>query len=133
LKIISKENFENFVNVLIRDDSLSVRGVKSKNDKFVFGPIKSASELRLDYDVTLLPPKKYFFPQHETLITYDLASGFARKSPAETKPKIIIGVHPYDIVALLQMDEIFRETNSDPYYFEKRKSSIIIGINIQKM
>jgi NAD(P)H-flavin reductase/heterodisulfide reductase subunit C len=31
------------------------------------------------------------------------------------------------------MDEIFRETKSDPYYFEKRNSSIIIGVNIQRM
>jgi len=31
------------------------------------------------------------------------------------------------------MDEIFSETKSDPYYFEKRKSSVIIGVNIQKM
>jgi NAD(P)H-flavin reductase/NAD-dependent dihydropyrimidine dehydrogenase PreA subunit len=46
---------------------------------------------------------------------------------------VIIGVHPYDIMALLHMDEIFSETKSDPYYFEKRKSSIIIGVNIQKM
>ena len=44
-----------------------------------------------------------------------------------------MGVHPYDIVALLHMDEIFRETKSDPYYFKKRDASIIIGINIQKM
>jgi sulfhydrogenase subunit beta (sulfur reductase) len=46
---------------------------------------------------------------------------------------MIIGVHPYDIVALLHMDEIFRETKSDPIYFKKRESSIIIGVNIQKM
>jgi NAD(P)H-flavin reductase/NAD-dependent dihydropyrimidine dehydrogenase PreA subunit len=133
MKIISKEDFDKFINALISDDSWSVIGVKSKMDKFVFGPIESASELRLDYDVTLLPPKKYFSPQRETLITFDLASGLSRKSQVETKPKIIIGVHPYDMVALLQMDEIFRETNSDPYYFEKRNSSIIIGVNIQKM
>ena len=31
------------------------------------------------------------------------------------------------------MDEIFSETKSDPFYFEKRKNSIIIGVNIQKM
>src|SRR3989304_905400 len=49
------------------------------------------------------------------------------------KAKIIIGVHPYDIVALLHMDEVFRETKSVPYYFDKRNSSIIIGVNIQKM
>ena len=133
MKIISKEDFSNFVNALIQDDAWNVKGVKSKGNKFAFGTLNSASELRLDYDVTLLPPKKYFFPQRETLFTYELADGFSAKNPAEAKPMVIIGVHPYDIMALLHMDEIFRETKSDPYYFEKRKSSIIIGVNIQKM
>ncbi|MEM3377853.1 MAG: 4Fe-4S dicluster domain-containing protein [Candidatus Bathyarchaeia archaeon] len=133
MRIISKEDFANFVEALIKDKTLNVIGVKAKGDKFAFGPLESASELRLDYDVTILPPKKYFFPQRETLVTYDLAKGFAAKSPIEAKPMVIIGVHPYDIVALLHMDEIFRETKSDPYYFEKRQASIIIGVNIQKM
>ncbi len=133
MKIISKEDFANFVGALIKDDAWNVIGVKGRGGKFAFGPLESASELRLDYDVTLLPPKKYFFPQRETLFTYDLSNGFSTKNPAESKPNVIIGVHPYDIVALLHMDEIFSETKSDPYYFEKRKSSVIIGINIQKM
>jgi NAD(P)H-flavin reductase/NAD-dependent dihydropyrimidine dehydrogenase PreA subunit len=133
MKIISKEDFSNFVNALIKDNSWNVIGVKAKGNKFAFDPLESASELRLDYDVTLLPPKKYFFPQRETLFTYKLATGLSAKNPVEAKPTVIIGVHPYDIVALFHMDEIFRETKSDPYYFEKRKSSIIIGMNMQKM
>src|SRR3972149_9683713 len=134
MKIISKEDFADFVNALIADGSWNVVGVKSKRDKFAFGPLESANELRLDYDVTLLPPKKYFFPQRETLFTYDLSNGFSAKGfTAEAKPIIIIGVHPYDIAALLHMDEIFSETKADPYYFGKRKSSIIIGVNIKKM
>jgi len=133
MRVISKEDFANFVNSLTKDNSLNVIGVKSKGNKFAFGKLESASELRLDYDVTLLPPKKYFFPQRETLVTYDVANGFFAKDPADIKPTVIIGVHPYDIVALLHMDEIFRETKSDPYYFEKRKSSIIIGVNMQNM
>jgi NAD(P)H-flavin reductase/formate hydrogenlyase subunit 6/NADH:ubiquinone oxidoreductase subunit I len=133
MKIISKEDFRNFVNSLIDADSWNVVGVKARGNKFAFGALESAEELKLDYDVTLLPPKKYFFPQRETLFTYDLADGFSTKNPEETKPMVIIGVHPYDIVALLHMDEIFRETKSDPYYFKKREMSIIIGINIQRM
>ena len=133
MRIISKEDFGKFVNSLIKDKSLNVIGVKSKGNKFAFGELESASELRLDYDVTLLPPKKYFFPQRETLVTYNVTNGFSAKDPADIKPTVIIGVHPYDIVALLHMDEIFRETKSDPYYFEKRKASIIIGVNIQNM
>ena len=133
MKIVSKEDFKNFVNALIADNSWNVIGVKSKGNKFAFGPLESSDELRLDYDVTLLPPKKYFFPQRETLFTYNLSGGISAKSAEELKPMIIIGVHPYDIVALLHMDEIFRETKSDPYYFKKRDSSIIIGVNIQNM
>jgi NAD(P)H-flavin reductase/NAD-dependent dihydropyrimidine dehydrogenase PreA subunit len=133
MKIISKEDFKDFVNALIKDDSRHIIGVKSRGNKFAFGTLGSADELRLDYDVTLLPPKKYFFPQRETLFTYDLADGFSAKNPEAAKPMVIIGVHPYDIVALLHMDEIFRDTKSDPYYFKKRESSIIIGANIQKM
>jgi len=133
MKVISKEDFKDFVNALIKDDSRHVIGVKARGNKFAFGTLESADELRLDYDVTLLPPKKYFFPQRETLFTYDLADGFSTKNPEDAKPMLIIGVHPYDIVALLHMDEIFRDTKSDPYYFKKRESSIIIGVNIQKM
>jgi NAD(P)H-flavin reductase/NAD-dependent dihydropyrimidine dehydrogenase PreA subunit len=133
MKVISKKDFDDFVDALIKDSSWNIVGVKAKDGKFVFGPLESASELRLDYDVTLLPPKKYFFPQRETLFTYSLADGFSAKSPSETKPLVIIGVHPYDIMALLHMDEIFRETKSDPYYFEKRETSVIVGVNIQKM
>jgi NAD(P)H-flavin reductase/NAD-dependent dihydropyrimidine dehydrogenase PreA subunit len=133
MRIISKKDFANFVGSLIQDDSLNTIGVKPKGNKFAFGKLESASELRLDYDVTLLPPKKYFFPQRETLVTYNVANGFFAQDSADLKPMVIIGVHPYDIVALLHMDEIFRETKSDPYYFEKRKSSIIIGVNIQNM
>ena len=133
MRIISKERFADFVNAMIKDSSLNVIGVKAKGEKFAFGPLESASELRMDYDVTLLPPKKYFFPQRETLVTYNVGRDFSAKNLTEPKLSVIIGVHPYDIVALLHMDEIFSETKSDPYYFEKRKSSIIIGVNIQKM
>jgi len=133
MKIISKEDFQNFVTALINDDSFNVIGVKSRGNKFAFAPLESAEELRLDYDVTLLPPKKYFFPQRETLFTYDISDGFSAKNPEEPKPMVIVGVHPYDIVALLHMDEIFRETKSDSQYFKKRDATIIIGVNIQKM
>jgi NAD(P)H-flavin reductase len=130
---LSKEAFGKFVDTLIADNSLDVVGVKSKGEKFAFGPLESANQLRLDYDVTLLPPKKYFFPQQETLLTYDVASGFQAKDPKENKVKVIFGVHPYDIMALLHMDEVFRETKSDPYYLERRNASVIIGVNIKNM
>ncbi len=133
MHVLSKEDFSEFINSLIADNSLNVVGVKSKGEKFAFGPLESANQLRLDYDVTILPPKKYFFPQRETLVTYNVSSGYKSKSLEDVKPTIIVGAHPYDIMALLHMDEIFRETKSDPNYLSRRNSSVIIGVNIQNM
>jgi len=46
MKIISKEDFQNFVNALIQEESWNVIGVKSRGNKFAFAPLDSAEELR---------------------------------------------------------------------------------------
>ena len=46
-----------------------VIGVQEKSGRFAFDA-QAAGDLRLDYDVTLLPPKKYFLPQTEDLLTF---------------------------------------------------------------
>jgi len=127
MKILSKEDFSAFVNALIEDDSMNVEGVISKGEKFVFGPLDSADDLRLDYDVTILPPKKYFLPQYETMMTFDLAEGKVAK-PAVTKKTVIIGIHPYDLGAIQQMDKYFLDTNVDDNYLQKRKNTVLIGL-----
>jgi NAD(P)H-flavin reductase/formate hydrogenlyase subunit 6/NADH:ubiquinone oxidoreductase subunit I len=133
LKIIKKKDFTPFVNSLIKNEPKTI-GVKSKRDKFVFDTLHSAKELKLDYDVTILPPKKYFFPQWETLFTYDVSnSNITSESTITAENMILLGVHPYDIAAIHQMDIVFTETKSDPYYLKKRESSIIIGVNMQRV
>jgi len=127
MKIISIDGFTSFVNALIQDEGLDVEGVKSKGKKFVFGPLDSASELRLDYDVTILPPKKYFLPQFETMMSFNIAEGKVVR-PAAEKKKVIIGVHPYDLGAIQQMDKYFLDTNVDDLYLQKRKNTILIGL-----
>ena len=105
MKIISKSDFQDFVNNLINDNSLNVIGVKSRGNKFAFDSLQTAEELRLDYDVTLLPPKKYFFPQRETLFTYDLAGGFSAKKPEEAKPPYStpFTVHRLYLISLIKI------------------------------
>jgi len=68
IKTISKNDLNNFINKLIQDKTYEVVGVKSKDKRFVFGQLEDASELRLDHDVTIIPPKKYFLPQYEKLM-----------------------------------------------------------------
>lgn len=133
MKVIRKDDFKNFVNALIKNDSRDVEGVKSKGNKFTFDTLSSADELRLDYDVTLLPPKKYFLPPSETLLKYNLLDKFSVNAVNNVEPIIIIGIHPYDLVAIEQMATIFKDPPLDDNYIRKLEESILIGVNIQNV
>lgn len=133
MKIISKEDFSAFVNTMITESDMDVEGVKAKGDKFAFGALDSADELRLDYDVTILPPKKYFLPQYETLVKFDLSHPFQAERPEYPNRKVIIGVHPYDIIAIRQMDSYFLDTDVSADYLRRRKSTLIIGSAVKNV
>lgn len=129
MKEIGKAEFSNFVDELIADDPREVIGVQAKSTKFAFDPLKSAEDLRLDYDVTILPPKKYFMPQRETLVEYNTNEGMTAVN--EVTPRIILGIHPYDLIAIQQMDKVFEETHSDENYLAKRRQSVLVGVNMK--
>lgn len=133
---MSKNEWLSFVNKLIQEDSHEVIGVKEttlSSEKYTFGPLESAEELRLDYDVTILPPKKYFLPTHEDIMRYDLTKPFAAEDTAIVTPRIIIGVHSYDLIALQQMDKVYLDDIPDDHYRARRKNTLIIASDILKV
>ena len=127
-KVIEKQDIAPFIGTMIKQEE-EVIGVKRKDGKYVFDRIKSADELCLDYDVTILPPKKYFLPPRETLLKFRVGEQVEVEPWIEAKSRIIIGVHPYDIKAMELLDEAFSTTNPDPNYIRKRQSSTIIGVD----
>ncbi len=133
MKTITKKDFKDFVDNLISEDSREVVGVQSKGSKYVFDKLNSAGDLKLDYDVTILPPKKYFMPQRETLVKFNRGNDIRMEAVNEVIPRIIIGVHPYDLIAIEQMDKVFEDTHEDDNYLEKRENSVLIGVNMQSV
>jgi ferredoxin len=126
VKKLKKDVFGQFINELIR--TVKVIGVQAKADKFDFGPLSSADDLRLDYDVTLQPPKKYFLPPVETLVTYEVGDGYS--SQLDCEQFVLVGVHPYDMVAINQLDELFRQDNYDCHYFARRENATIVACDV---
>lgn len=126
---ISKQNFAAMVNNLIKEGKQKIVGVVKKENKYVFDNLTDASELCLDYDITILPPKKYFFPQKEAYLKFHLGNEISVNPIIENQPTVIIGVHPYDIKALQLTNKVFLETYPDPNYLSKKDNSVIIGIN----
>jgi len=127
-KIIVKQDLALFVNNLI-GSAAEVIGPKRRNGKYAFGKITKASDLHLDYDTTLLPPKMYLFPPKETLIKFELGRAPKVEPVLEAKPTILFGVHPYDIQAIELLDTAFSTTNPDINYLSRREKTTIIGID----
>jgi len=127
IKKLEKAAFDKWVNACIENHR--VFGVQAKEDRFVFAPLANAGDLRLDYDVTILPPKKYFLPPRETLLRFDRKEGF--ESVFDNQPFVLFGVHPYDMVAILQTDKLFAMDHYDTHYFDRRQKATIVVCDVQ--
>lgn len=127
IKKLEKSAFDKWVNACIGNQR--VFGVQAKEDRFVFAPLANAGDLRLDYDVTILPPKKYFLPPRETLLRFDRKEGF--ESVFDNQPFVLFGVHPYDMVAILQTDKLFAMDHCDTHYIDRRQKATIVACDVQ--
>ncbi|HOL32602.1 MAG TPA: 4Fe-4S dicluster domain-containing protein [Anaerohalosphaeraceae bacterium] len=124
---VTKEQFKSFVAGLIGSEQMVI-GVQAKQDKFAFGPLLRAEDLRLDYDVTILSPRKYLLPPREVLLNYQVCG--EAQSIWDCRPMILIGVHPYDMIAINQMDELFRQGQYDAHYMNRRNNITIIACDV---
>jgi len=106
-----------------------VIGIQAQDDRFAFGELTSASQLRLDYDVALTSPgKQYLQPPKEVLLRFE---GARYESVLEQEPFVLFGVHPYDVVAIRQMDKIFALDESDVHYLARREAATIVACDVQ--
>jgi sulfhydrogenase subunit beta (sulfur reductase) len=100
-----------------------------QDGRYAFKRLTRWSEARLDYDRTILPPKKYFLPPRETLFRYSPDEGFAPCAEGLNQRIILFGVHACDVYAINILDQVFAGRYNDPYYQARRKNVAIIGID----
>jgi sulfhydrogenase subunit beta (sulfur reductase) len=132
LQIIEKSDLAAFVQNLL--NNFQVEGVKRKGQSvygrsFFYDTIQSPEELCLDFDCTVMPPKKYFLPPKEGLFGFTTGSSPETHGLIEKKPFVVFGIHPYDLKAIGQMDQVFSEGNPDPHYQSRREAAFLIGVD----
>lgn len=124
--ILPKSELAEYVNKL--KEEYEVFGPVSKDNKYVFQSIGDPQDLRLEYDTTILPPKKYFHSPEQIMMEFSgIADSVKEKEPVGKR--LLIGVHPCDVNAILSLDRVFLNTYSDPYYKELRENTVIIANN----
>lgn len=125
LMILEKGLLNPFVERLI--SQTDVMGPKRKENSCTFGVIERPDDLFLDYTTTILPPKKYFFPQVEEFLKFTLGEQPTIEPVVEVTERVVFGVHPCDLWGIWEMDKVFSDKNQDTNYLRKREATTLIG------
>ena len=91
-----------------------------------FQEIQNGRDSTFDFYNSKEPPKKFFFPQSETLYCYSKEEGRSVPEDEDKRQRIIFGIRPCDAKAVVLLDNVFDGVDfKDPYYLDKRKNTII--------
>ena len=127
-KLATQPQLDQWVDALAA--ARTVYGPQARGDRFAFAALQRAADLRLDYDVSILPPGKYFQPPKETMMTFNAQGDF--QSVIERDPFVVFGVHPYDFVAIDQLDKIFSDGLPDAHYLARRRAATVVVCDVQR-
>jgi len=117
---------------------LKVYGPVAQKTQFKFDEITDGRQLALDYDTTILPPKKYFFPPKQNTLTFthspqleihDSLTQTSDETSWNGKLFLVFGVHPCDLAAIRFHDAILTQIYQDPYRARRRREGIVVGLN----
>lgn len=131
-QILPKDRFDEFVAWLMSDRRLVAPVARGHN--FVFAEIETAEDagrIRMDYDVTILAPKKFLLPRYEKLLEFDGRGPEVVKPAIDAQPTVILGVHPYDLHALATIEAAMCMDPKDANFPARHAATRIIGMNIQ--
>jgi sulfhydrogenase subunit beta (sulfur reductase) len=100
--------------------------------KFGWEYIQDPADVRLDYTVTVLGPKKFLWPSRQPLFEYALKGDPAPRVLLEHEPQILFGVHPCDVTAIATLDAAFGKDVPDPHYMARRADTAIVALDCGK-
>jgi len=123
---IAEDDFAAFVDATIA--ATRVVAPVAKRSKFVYADLTSSAELRLDFDVTILPPKKVFFPPAQPIVRF---AGDVVSDCIAPVPTVLLGVHFYDVKGIDQTDVAYTDLNADADYLAQRNATTIVASNIR--
>lgn len=124
--LLNKSDFDDFILCLARIQKLAAP-VKCGEKSFAFGEVTSGDEVSLKYIPTILPPKKYFLPQNETLVEYDKKEN-KWEATLYSEEFTIFGVHTCDLAGIQCLNTVFSDKPADTNYNLRKNSILIIGL-----
>lgn len=135
-KILDKANFSRFFEDLRSKYDIigptNKGGATSTYTYTTFDHVDNINNLSIDYKSSMLSPKRIYFPDSQPLYKYEKAGESVKLHDLREiwdKEKVLFGLRPCDITAILRLDQVFMEEGFvDQYYQDKRRKSIIVGL-----
>ncbi|MCF2140753.1 MAG: 4Fe-4S dicluster domain-containing protein [Candidatus Lokiarchaeota archaeon] len=140
-KVIPKEELKIFLERLNKEYKLILpthknkdkSKEKTKNNELIFDYVDVLNEEYEfpEYQNIRIAPKKFLFPQSEVLFSYEIEGNNIKiaEKGAEINNQIIFGIRNCDARSFKILDTFFSSGKySDPYYFNKRNHTLLIGI-----
>lgn len=92
-----------------------------------FLPWREGDEIAWEYDLAYNSLKRYLLPPKEPLISFDVGRCSA-KPVFEAPARLLFGVHPYDLRAISQLDQLMEAGAPDYYYLHRRENTVIMAL-----
>jgi len=130
--VVTKDGFMELLERLM--ENYQVVAPVERNGRVLYEFVSDPHEANLEYrGTTLLPPKRFFFPEKEILFTYEIEEGgevrvYDRYSEVKGLRRVLVGVRPCDIRGLEVLDKVFIGEFHDPYYAARRQGTLIVGL-----
>jgi len=125
--ILEKEHFDGFISRLSSLQRLVAPVAKGYNN-YAFEELTSGDQIALNYIPTILPPKKYFLPQEETLLEYSLDKGLHVDASVTYEKMVLFGVHTCDLAGIQCLNMVFSQKPKDYNYLVRKNSIHIIAL-----
>lgn len=128
---LKHERLRDFVSHLAGRQTV-VAPVDKGNRNYSFEPVTSGQEVAIDYIPTILPPKKYFMPQYETLLEYDVTKGQHMQAVVEYENMVLFGVHTCDIAGIQCLNAVFADRPKDLNYLIRKSKITLVGLECNR-
>lgn len=121
------KNLNAFLDILRKHYSRIIApGLDEKNSP-VYKEIKTSKEMELNRIIPIKPPKEFYFPQAEEMLTFTKNGNYEATRTPDQK-QVIIGLRSCDLKAIQLNQDFFHDHYQDPFVCNKLDNTLIIGI-----
>ena len=126
--ILKHGELDGFINKLSKKMKV-VAPVDKGAGNFAFQEVSGASGIALKHIPTILPPKKYFLPQREKMLDFDLSGPQPSDKAVIDAPELaVFGVHTCDLAGIQCLNMVFSERPRDYNYLFRKDKIFLIGM-----